>query len=62
VTKLKRFDLGSSYVNGNKGDDSDDGDVGDDADVDEVEESSQADDGSMQNVEVSGHSSRECED
>jgi len=35
---------------------------GDDADADEDEEASLADDGSMQNVEDWGHSTRECED
>jgi len=35
---------------------------GDNANTDEAEEESQADDGSMQNVEDGGHSSRECED
>jgi len=35
---------------------------GDDADADEEEEASRADDGSTQNVEDRGHSTRECED
>jgi len=35
---------------------------GDDADADEEEEASLADDGSTQNVEDRGHSTRECED
>ena len=35
---------------------------GDDADADEEEEPSPADDGSTQNVEDWGHSTRECED
>ena len=35
---------------------------GDDADADEEEEASQANDGSMQNVEDWGHTTRECED
>jgi len=35
---------------------------GDDADADEEEEASLADNGSTQNVEDWGHSTRECED
>jgi len=35
---------------------------GNDADTDEEKETSQADDGSTQNVEDRGHSTRECED
>jgi hypothetical protein len=45
ATELERFDLGTSDVEGYEGED------GDDADADEEEEASQADDGSMQNVE-----------
>jgi len=45
ATELERFDLGTSDVNGYEGED------GDDADADEKEEASQAEDGSMQNVE-----------
>jgi len=45
VTELEMFDLGTSDVEGYEGED------GDDADADEKEEASQADDGSMQNVE-----------
>jgi hypothetical protein len=51
-----RTDLGPSDVNGYEGED------GDDADADEEEEASQADDGSTQNVEDWGHSTRQCED
>jgi len=47
ATELKRFDLGTSDVDGYEGEDGDDADV----DADEEEESSQVDDGSMQNVE-----------
>jgi hypothetical protein len=43
--RMSRTDLGPSDVNMYEGDD------GDDADADEEEEASQADDGSMQNVE-----------
>jgi len=50
TTELKRFDLGTSDVDGYEGED------GDNADTDEEEETSQADDGSTQNVEDSGHS------
>jgi len=56
ATELKRFDLGTSDVDGYEGED------GDDADADEEEEASQADDGSTLNVEDRGHSTRECED
>ena len=45
TTVLKRFDLGTSDVDGYEGDD------GDDADEDEEEEALLADDGSTQNVE-----------
>jgi len=45
ATELKRFDLGTSDVDGYEGDD------GDDADADEEDEASLADDGSTQNVE-----------
>jgi len=50
------FDLETSNVNEYEGDD------GDNAEEEKDEEASQADDGSMQNVEDSGHSSGECED
>jgi hypothetical protein len=56
ATELERFDLGTSDVDGYEGED------GDDADADEEEETSQADDGSTQNAEDCGHSTRECED
>jgi len=56
ATELERFDLGTSDVDGYDGED------GDDADADEEEGASQADDGSTQNVEDWGHSTRECED
>ena len=58
ATELERFDLGTTDVDGYEGEDGDDAD----ADADEEEESSQADDGSTQNVEDWGHSTRECED
>jgi hypothetical protein len=45
ATGLQRFDRGPSDVDRYEGED------GDDADADEEEEASQADDGSMQNVE-----------
>jgi hypothetical protein len=45
ATELERFNLGTGDVDGYEGED------GDDADADEEEEASQADDGSMQNVE-----------
>jgi len=45
VTELERFDLGTSDVDGYEGED------GDDVYADEEKESSQADDGSTQNVE-----------
>jgi hypothetical protein len=48
VTEHKRFDLGTSDVDGYEGDHGDDAD----ADADEEEESSHADDGSTQNKEV----------
>jgi hypothetical protein len=56
ATELKKFDMGISDVDGYECED------GDDADADEKEEASQANDGSMQNVEDWGHSTRECED
>jgi len=56
ATELQRFDLGTSDVDVYKGEN------GDDADVDGEEEALQADDGSTQNVEDWGHSTRECED
>jgi len=45
TTELDRFDLGTSNVDGYEGED------GDDEDADAEEETSQADNGSMQNVE-----------
>jgi len=48
ATDLKRFDLGTNDVDGYEGED------GDDAYADEEEQASQADDGSMQNVEDGG--------
>jgi len=45
ATELERFDLGTSDVDGYEGED------GDNADADEEEKSSQAEDGSTQNVE-----------
>ena len=56
ATWLERFDLATSDVDGKEGHDSDD------ADENEDEEASQADDGSKQNLEHWGHSTRECED
>jgi hypothetical protein len=56
ATELERFDLGTSDVDGYEGED------GDVADADEKDEASEADDGSTQNVEDCGHSTRECED
>ena len=50
------FDLGTSYIDGYECED------GDDADTDDEEEALQADDGSTQNVDDGGHSTRECED
>jgi len=47
ATELKRFDLGTSDVDGYEGEDGDDADV----DADEEEQASQADDVSTQNVE-----------
>jgi hypothetical protein len=49
--ELEWFDLGTSDVDRNQGKD------GDNADADEEDDESQADDGSMQNVEDSGQSS-----
>jgi len=56
ATELEMFDPGTSDVNRYESKD------GDDADADEEEEASQADDGSTQNVEDWGHSTRECDD
>ena len=47
MTQLERFDLGTSDVDGYEGEDGDDVD----ADAEQEEEASQADDGSLQNVE-----------
>jgi len=58
ATELERFDLGTSDVDRYEGEDGDAADV----DADEEEEPSQADNGSTQNVEDWGHSTRECED
>jgi len=55
ASELERFDQGTSDVDGYEGDD------GDDADADEEEEASLANDGSTQNVEDWGHSTRECQ-
>jgi hypothetical protein len=54
--RMWRTDLGPSDVDGYEGED------GDDVDADEEDEASLADDGSTQNVEDCGHSTRECED
>ena len=54
--KMGRTDLEPSDVDRYEGKD------GDDADADEEEEASQADDGSTQNVEDRGHSTRQCKD
>jgi len=54
--RMWRTDLGPSDVDGYQGED------GDDVDADEEEEASQANDGSTQNVEDWGHSTRQCED
>jgi hypothetical protein len=54
--RLWRTNLRPSDVDGYEGEDVDN------AAADEEEEASQADDGSMQNVEDSGHSTGECED
>jgi len=51
-----RFDMGTSDVDGYECE------HGEEADADEEEYPSQADDGSMQNVEDWGHCTRECED
>jgi hypothetical protein len=53
--ELERFDLGTSDVDGNEGEDGDDADVDADADADadEEQEASRLDDGSTQNVEDS---------
>ena len=56
TTEPERFDLATSDVDRYEGDD------GDDADADEVHEALPADDGSTQNVEDWGHSTRESED
>jgi hypothetical protein len=45
--ELERFDLGTSAVGGDEGEDDDDAD----ADADQVDESWQVDDGSTQNLE-----------
>jgi hypothetical protein len=50
ATELKRFELGTSHVDGYEGED------GDDVDADEEEDALQADDESMQHVEDWGHS------
>jgi hypothetical protein len=50
------FDFGTGHVDGYGGKDSHD------ADADEEEEASQADDGSTQNMEDCGHSTRQGED
>jgi hypothetical protein len=52
--RMWRPDLEPSDVDRYEGED------GDNADADVKEVASQADDGSMQNVEDSGHSTREC--
>jgi len=64
ATELRIFDLGTSDVDGYEGKDGDgyEGEDGNDADGDEEEEASQANDGSTQNVEDWGHSTREWED
>jgi len=54
--RMWRTDLGPSDV------DRYEGEAGDNADADEKEEASQANDGSTQNVEDWGHSTKECED
>jgi hypothetical protein len=54
LRRMWRPDLEPSDVDRYEGED------GDNADADEEEVASQADDGSMQNVEDSGHSTREC--
>ena len=54
--RMWRPDLGPSDVDGYEGED------GDDADADEEEEPSQTDNGSTQNVEDWGHSTRQCEE
>jgi len=56
TTELERFDLRTSDINGNEGEDVDD------VDADEEEEGSQADDGSTQNEEDWGQSTRQCDD
>jgi len=58
ATELERFDLGTCNLDRYEGEDGNDAD----ADGDEEEEASQAVDGSTQNVEDWGHSTRECED
>jgi len=52
--ELEMIDLGASDVDGYDGDD------GDDADVDEEEETLHTDDGLTPNMEVCGHSTRDC--
>jgi len=54
--RMWKTHLGTSDVDEHEGED------GNDADTDAEEESSQAHDGSMQNMEDWGHSTRECED
>jgi len=56
ATELERFDLGTIDTDGYECKDDDD------ADADEEEDASQADNGSTQNVEGRGPSTRECED
>jgi len=53
ATELRKLDLGTSDVDRYEGDD---------ADADEETAASEADDGSMQDLEEWGHSTRECED
>ena len=56
ATELDRFDLETSDVDGYERDD------GNDADADQGKQASQADDGSTQNLDDWGNSTRECED
>jgi len=56
ATALERFDLGTSDVDRQEGND------GDNADAVEAEETSQADDGLTQTLEDWRYSTRECED
>ena len=55
ATKIERFELGTHDVVGYEGDE------GEQADADEEKQASTADDGSTQNVEDWGYSTRECE-